>query len=293
MRQVAQVVNPDNIIFVLDSTIGQAAFDQAQAFKKSVAVGGIVITKMDSHAKGGGALSAVAATQSPVVFIGTGEHMEDFEPFVPKVFVNKLLGMGDIDGLIGKIKDVVPDVEDQTKMLEKIQQGNFTLREMREQFQNILKMGPINKVMEMVPGLSQLIKQTGAQVDSGQKIKNYMTIMDSMTDDELDNNKLLLSAKGKETRITRIARGSGRSAREVNELLEQFKHFEKMMTKMKGLKIPKNGQLQGKNLAQVSNLIPQNLVKQMGGMGAIQNMMRSMGGMNLGSLAKGMGFGGE
>jgi len=117
--------------------------------------------------------------------------------------------------------------------------------------------------------------------------------MDSMTDDELDNNKLLLSAKGKETRITRIARGSGRSAREVNELLEQFKHFEKMMTKMKGLKIPKNGQLQGKNLAQVSNLIPQNLVKQMGGMGAIQNMMRSMGGMNLGSLAKGMGFGGE
>jgi len=248
---------------------------------------------MDSHAKGGGALSAVAATQSPVVFIGTGEHMEDFEPFVPKVFVNKLLGMGDIDGLIGKIKDVVPDVEDQTKMLEKIQQGNFTLREMREQFQNILKMGPINKVMEMVPGLSQLIKQTGAQVDSGQKIKNYMTIMDSMTDDELDNNKLLLSAKGKETRITRIARGSGRSAREVNELLEQFKHFEKMMTKMKGLKIPKNGQLQGKNLAQVSNLIPQNLVKQMGGMGAIQNMMRSMGGMNLGSLAKGMGFGGE
>jgi len=219
--------------------------------------------------------------------------MEDFEPFVPKVFVNKLLGMGDIDGLIGKIKDVVPDVEDQTKMLEKIQQGNFTLREMREQFQNILKMGPINKVMEMVPGLSQLIKQTGAQVDSGQKIKNYMTIMDSMTDDELDNNKLLLSAKGKETRITRIARGSGRSAREVNELLEQFKHFEKMMTKMKGLKIPKNGQLQGKNLAQVSNLIPQNLVKQMGGMGAIQNMMRSMGGMNLGSLAKGMGFGGE
>jgi len=248
---------------------------------------------MDSHAKGGGALSAVAATQSPVVFIGTGEHMEDFEPFVPKVFVNKLLGMGDIDGLIGKIKDAVPDLEDQSKILETIQQGNFTLRAMREQFQNILKMGPINKVMEMVPGLSQLIKQTGAQVDSGQKIKNYMTIMDSMTDDELDNNKLLLSAKGKETRITRIARGSGRSAREVNELLDQFKHFEKMMTKMKGLKIPKNGQLQGKNLAQVSNLIPQNLVKQMGGMGAIQNMMRNMGGMNLGSLAKGMGFGGE
>jgi len=98
--QVARVVQPDDIVFTMDSSIGQAARDQAQAFKSAVAVGSVIITKLDGHAKGGGALSAVAATQSPIIFIGTGEHIDDFETFNAKSFVSRLLGMGDISGLL-------------------------------------------------------------------------------------------------------------------------------------------------------------------------------------------------
>jgi len=289
MEEVAAAVKPQNVIFVMDASIGQAAFDQASAFSQRVDVGSVILTKMDGHAKGGGALSAVSATQSPVVFIGTGEHMDDLQQFSTKSFVSKLLGMGDIEGLFQKISKVV-DKDAQPKMLERIQAGEFSLRDMYEQFQNILQMGPLNQVMEMVPGMSQLLNTSQMKgVDGSQKLKNFMTIMDSMTDDELDDDTLLLSAKkGRETRIIRIARGSGRSIREVNELLEQFKHFQKMMRKMKGIKVGKGGNISQRNMGQVAQMLPPGLMKQMGGMNAVQSMMRNMGGME-----KMMGKGGR
>jgi signal recognition particle subunit SRP54 len=292
MEQVAQVIKPDTVIFVMDGTIGQAASDQALAFKEKVSIGSIIITKLDSHAKGGGALSAVAATHSPITFVGTGEHMDDFEPFAVRPFVSKMLGLGDMEGLFKKIKDAVP-MEDQPQLYKRLAEGIFTLRDMYEQFQNILKMGPLNKVMEMLPGMSNILKE-GAGRDSTKKVQIYLTIMDSMTDEELDDSKVL--TKQSQSRITRIARGSGRSVKEVNELLEQFKHFEKVMKKMKGLKLGKGGELRGKNLAQMSSMIPPHLMKQMGGMGAIQNMMRSLGNMGSGGMAgmaEMMGLGGE
>jgi len=106
MLAVSNAVDPDNIIFVMDATIGQACQAQAKAFKDKVDVGSVIISKLDGHAKGGGALSAVAATKSPVIFIGTGEHIDDFEPFKTKPFVSKLLGMGDIEGLINKVEEL-------------------------------------------------------------------------------------------------------------------------------------------------------------------------------------------
>uniref|UniRef100_A0A1S4AM75 Signal recognition particle 54 kDa protein 1-like n=1 Tax=Nicotiana tabacum TaxID=4097 RepID=A0A1S4AM75_TOBAC len=145
MRQVSEATKPDLVIFVMDSSIGQAAFDQAQAFRQSVAVGAVIITKMDGHAKGGGALSAVAATKSPVIFIGTGEHMDEFETFDVKPFVSRLLGMGDLSGLVNKIQDVVP-MDQQPELLQKLSEGHFTFRIMYEQFQNMLKMGPLGQV---------------------------------------------------------------------------------------------------------------------------------------------------
>jgi signal recognition particle subunit SRP54 len=292
MEQVAAAIKPDTVTFVMDGTIGQAAFDQAQAFKQKVGIGSIIMTKLDGHAKGGGALSAVAATGSPITFIGTGEHIDDFETFAVRPFVSKMLGMGDMAGLVDTIKKAVP-LDGQPELYKRLSEGIFTLRDMYEQFSNILKMGPLNKVMEMLPGMGSILKE-GAGRDSSQKIKSYMTIMDSMTDEELDDSKVL--AKNSQSRIVRIARGSGRSVKEVNELLEQFKHFEKVMKKVKGLKLGKGGELKGRNLSQMSNLIPPHLMKQMGGMGAIQNMMRSLGGGGgglggLGGLGNMMGLG--
>eukprot|EP01101_Sappina_pedata_P000410 TRINITY_DN1045_c0_g2_i1.p1 TRINITY_DN1045_c0_g2~~TRINITY_DN1045_c0_g2_i1.p1 ORF type:complete len:519 (+),score=230.89 TRINITY_DN1045_c0_g2_i1:55-1557(+) len=299
MLQVSNVVKPSNVIFVMDASIGQAAHDQATAFRDKVAVGSIIITKMDGHAKGGGALSAVAATQSPIVFIGTGEHVDDLEPFVTRTFVSKLLGMGDIQGLIKKIKENVP-MDNQPELMNRISQGLFSLRDMYEQFQMIMKMGPIGQMMEMLPGMGNIMKQAQMNgMDSSAKLKSYLTIMDSMTDEELDDNKVLENKKTRDSRIARIARGSGTQIREVEEILVQFSHFEKMMKKAKGMKglVGKNGQMNTRNLGQMQNMIPPALLKQMGGMGGLQNMMKGLGGGlgglgNLGNLGGLGGLGG-
>ena len=136
---------PNNVIFVIDASIGQACESQAKAFHQTVDVGSVIITKLDSHAKGGGALSAVAATKSPIIFIGTGEHIDDFEPFKVKPFVQKLLGMGDIEGLVEKVSEL--GLDDNEDLVKKLKQGQFTLRDMYEQFQNIMKMGPFSQIL--------------------------------------------------------------------------------------------------------------------------------------------------
>jgi len=264
MEQVANVIKPNQIIFVMDGSIGQAALDQATAFKDKVNIGAVIITKLDGHAKGGGAISAVAATKSPIIFIGTGEGINDFQEFEAKSFVSRLLGMGDMHGVLEMIKDAVPK-ESQNKIEKRLQEGKFSLRDMYEQFQSMLKMGPLSQVMDMLPdtGLNHLLKGTNG--DAGhQKIKQFMTIMDSMTDQELDSPKVL-----NPSRITRIARGSGRSVKEVNELLAQFKQFEKVVSKMKGIRPGRMNQIQ--------NLMPPQLLKQMGGTTGLNSLIRQMG----------------
>ncbi|XP_059286635.1 signal recognition particle subunit SRP54 2 [Lycium barbarum] len=277
MRQVAEATKPDLVIFVMDSSIGQAAFDQAQAFKQSVAVGAVIVTKMDGHAKGGGALSAVAATKSPVIFIGTGEHMDEFEVFDVKPFVSRLLGMGDWSGFMDKIQEVVP-MDQQPELLQKLSEGHFTLRIMYEQFQNILKMGPIGQVFSMLPGFSAELMPQGREKESQAKIKRYMTMMDSMTNEELDSSNPKLMT---DSRIMRIARGSGRQVHEVMEMMEEYKRLAKIWSKMKGLKIPKKGQMsalsQNMNAQHMSKVLPPQMLKQIGGMGGLQNLMKQMG----------------
>eukprot|EP01125_Pyxidicula_operculata_P014155 TRINITY_DN46_c0_g1_i1.p1 TRINITY_DN46_c0_g1~~TRINITY_DN46_c0_g1_i1.p1 ORF type:complete len:478 (+),score=136.39 TRINITY_DN46_c0_g1_i1:71-1504(+) len=268
MEQVANVVKPNQIIFVMDGAIGQAAVDQATAFKSKVDVGAVIITKLDGHAKGGGALSAVAATKSPIIFIGTGEGINDFQEFEVKSFVSRLLGLGDVKGMIDMIKEVVPK-DSESKIAKRLQEGKFSLRDMYEQFQSMLKMGPLSQVMEMLPdtGFNQFLKGVNGDVGH-QKIKQYMTIMDSMTDQELDSPKVL-----NPNRIARVARGSGRSVKEVNELLVQFKQFEKVVSKMKGLRPGRMGN-------QIQNLVPPHLLKQMGGASGLNSFIRQMGGMD-------------
>ncbi|EAY98648.1 hypothetical protein OsI_20572 [Oryza sativa Indica Group] len=276
MRQVAEATKPDLVIFVMDGSIGQAAFDQAQAFKQSASVGAVIVTKLDGHAKGGGALSAVAATKSPVVFIGTGEHMQDFEVFDVKPFVSRLLGMGDLSGLVNKIKDAMP-ADQQPELMQRLIEGTFTLRVFYDLFQNLLNMGPIGQVLSMIPGFRSELMPKGHDKESQAKIKRYMTIMDSMTNAELDStNPKLMS----ESRIKRVARGSGRTMKDVTDMLEEYKRIAKVCSKLKK-KLPKNMDRNVMNnkdtLNTINNLIPKQLLNQIGGVNPLQSVMKQMG----------------
>ncbi|PNF23601.1 Signal recognition particle 54 kDa protein [Cryptotermes secundus] len=299
MLQVSNAIRPDNIIFVMDATIGQACEAQARAFKEKVDVGSVIVTKLDGHAKGGGALSAVAATQSPIIFIGTGEHIDDFEPFKTKPFVSKLLGMGDIEGLIDKVNEL--KLDDNEELIEKIKHGQFTLRDMYEQFQNIMKMGPFSQIMGMIPGFSQDFLSKGSEQESMARLKRLMTIMDSMNDGELDSRdgaKLFTKQSG---RIVRVAQGAGVTEKEVKDLISQYTKFAGVVKKMGGIKGLFKGGDMAKNVnqaqilklnQQISKMMDPRILQQMGGVSGLQNMMRQLqqGAGGLGNL---MGFGGK
>ncbi|KAJ3214264.1 Signal recognition particle [Dinochytrium kinnereticum] len=295
MKQIASAVRPHNTIFVMDGTIGQAADAQARAFKETVDIGSIVITKMDGHAKGGGAISAVAATSSPIVFIGTGEHMQDFEPFKASQFVSKLLGMGDISGLIETVKDLNLG-EGSKDMIKNIEAGVFTLRDMYQQFQNILSMGSMSKMMGMMPGIPQEMMQFSEKEGSA-RIKKFLCMLDSMTEQELDSDGKIFATQP--SRVIRVAVGSGTIVREVEEMLQQCRKFGDVIKTMGGNKgllksMEKGGkpnpQALGKMQEQMSKMLPPGMLQQMGGMGGMQNMMQQMMG-SMGGIG-GMGRGG-
>eukprot|EP01062_Namystynia_karyoxenos_P042563 TRINITY_DN3114_c0_g1_i1.p1 TRINITY_DN3114_c0_g1~~TRINITY_DN3114_c0_g1_i1.p1 ORF type:complete len:523 (+),score=169.55 TRINITY_DN3114_c0_g1_i1:94-1662(+) len=294
MEQIAAGVEPDDVVFILDSAIGQAAEDQARAFKEKIRVGSIIITKLDGHAKGGGALSAVAATQSPICFVGTGEHFDDFEAFDAKAFLQRLLGMGDIQGLFEKIKDA--GIDHKSELYQRFTEGVFTLRDMYEHLQNIMKLGPMGKVMEMIPGMPKGLLEATKGQDVGSRLKVYMCMMDSMTDKELDHGSVRKIMTP--DRIARIARGAGRQPQDVSELLKAYGKFEEMVKKMGKVnfkqlaKDPSALTRGGANapMSQLAKAVNPQVLKQLGGQQGLQNMMKSIaggGGMpgGLGNLA--------
>jgi len=289
MRQVAVAVKPTLVVFVMDGSIGQAAFDQAKAFKDSVEVGAVIMTKMDGHAKGGGALGAVAATKSPIIFIGTGEHMHEFEQFNPKSFVSRILGKGDWGTFVNKIQDVVPEDQQQEELMDSISKGNFSMRILYEQLSNIQKMGPVGGIMSMIPGLSNsdLFNQ-GREKESQMRIKRFMCIMDSMTDKELDSPdpKLFSFDPHPNSRVIRVAKGSGSRIQHVADLLEEYKRIRMLIVGSKGrpgmaqaqkkmgnMRDPKQMQAQ---MAQMSKMLPPHLLQQMGGPAALEGLMKQM-----------------
>jgi len=283
MLQISSVCKPDNIIFVMDASIGQACESQARAFKDKVDIGSVIITKLDGHAKGGGALSAVAATQSPIIFIGTGEHIDNFEEFRTKPFISKLLGMGDIEGLIEKVNDL--KIEENQQLLDKLKHGHFTLRDMYEQFQNVRKMGPMSQIMGMLPGFSTEFLTKGGEQESMARLKRLMTIMDSMSDEELDcldGNKLFSKQP---SRISRVARGAGVMEFEVKDLLNQYAKFSQMVKKMGGMKGLFKGGDMTKNvnptqMAQLNQhmakMMDPRVLQHMGGFKGLEQMMKQL-----------------
>ncbi len=220
MRDISKGVKPKEIVLVVDGTLGQQAGVQAGAFKDATDIGSIIVTKLDGSAKGGGALSAVAATGAPIKFIGTGEGMDAIEPFNPTKFAGRLLGMSDIRGLIDKVREAQIEVDEDATM--RFMKGQFSLNDMMAQLKQLKKMGPIGKVMEML-GLKYKLPDDIAEIQED-NMKRWEVIMNSMTKDELDNPRVI-----KSSRIARIAHGSGTSARDVRELLKQHQQMQKMM----------------------------------------------------------------
>ena len=289
MKLLEKSISPDEVIFVMDSTIGQSCFDQASAFKKAVKVGSVIMTKLDSHAKGGGALSAVAATESPITFIGTGEQFDEFEEFEAKSFIKRVLGMGDIDKLFSVVQEAIP-LDKQPELLKKISHGQFSLRDMYEQFQTVLKMGSINTLMSLIPGMNTGLIEKGKEKEGIARLKRFMGIMDSMTDQELDGKKPVV-----ESRITRIARGSGTSIKEVNVLLEEYKKFAKMVGKMGNLSLGKANDMQNfmrnpqQMMKKVQSAVDPKMLQQLGGSQNMMQMMKEMSKLNMGEMMSQIG----
>ena len=200
---------------MLDASVGQQAGAQAKAFHEAVNVNGVILTKLDGTAKGGGALSAVGHTGAPIIFIGTGEHLEDLETFNPERFVSRLLGMGDLHTLLERMRESI-DEKKAEETARKIMSGHFTLREMYEQMEMLADVGPLKRIMSMLPGFPGMRKDVDPE-ELQRKLARFHVIMDSMTDEELDNPKII-----KSSRVLRVSRGAGVEQRDVRELLKQY-----------------------------------------------------------------------
>lgn len=221
IKAVARIANPSERILVLDASVGQQAGPQAQAFHDAVGVTSVILTKMDGTAKGGGALSAVSRTKAPIVFIGVGEHLEDLDPFIPSRFISRLLGMGDLQSLMETAKESITE-EQALETTKKIMSGRFSLKEMYEQMEMLTSMGPLKKLMSMLPGMGGDLQDKVNLEETQERLRRFRIIMDSMTDEEMENPKLI-----KSSRVMRIARGSGMDTKQVRELLQQYNTSKK------------------------------------------------------------------
>ncbi len=251
VKRIAEVAKPDERILVLDSQVGQQAGPQAEAFHNAVGVTGVILTKMDGTAKGGGAISAISKTNARIVFLGTGEHIRDLEPFNAGKFISRLLGMGDLESLIQLANEEIDDADSMQKVTEAMMSGKFTLNDMYYQMSQVKKMGPLQKVMSLLPGFSGIEDKIDYEA-SQKKLQIFRTIMDSMTNEEREDPSLI-----KSKRIERIANGAGVSPHDVKELLAQYNMTKKSMSKFgKDRKARKNmmKQLNGVNLEALKNM---------------------------------------
>jgi len=232
MKTLEKAIRPDEVVLVIDGTIGQQAATQAKAFHEATPIGSIFVAKLDGSARGGGALSAVAAIGAPIKFIGTGEKIDDVEPFVPSRFVGKLLGMGDLQSLIEKVREA--EVKIPEKRARAFLSGKFTLTDMYEQLEAMKSMGPFKRLLKMVPGITYNIPEEMMET-AEDSLKKWRMIIQSMTPEERENPKAFSAS-----RIRRVAHGSGTSEKEVKELLERYSMMKKMFKTLRrrGLRLP-------------------------------------------------------
>ena len=236
---VKKAVNPVETILVADAMTGQNAVDIAKSFDEQLGLSGVILTKFDSDARGGAALSLKSITGKPILFIGTGEKTEDFEPFHPERIASRILGMGDIVSLVEKAQETV-DIEEAKKLEQKMARNEFTLDDMLEQFDRVNKMGSLSSLIDMIPGLSGQIDESKLNLDG---MKRQKAIIQAMTKKERANHLIIGPSRRK-----RIAKGSGTSVAEVNKLIKQFEK-----TKLTMKKLSRNKGMQAKLMSQLGN----------------------------------------
>jgi signal recognition particle subunit SRP54 len=230
LQAIKAAVEPSDLLFVADAMTGQDAINSAGEFHRRIGISGVVLSKMDGDARGGVALSVVGVVGVPIAFAGSGERLVDLEPFHPDRVVSRVLGMGDVLSLIEKAEEAV-SVEDAEKLERKIRQDDFTLEDFRDQLQTIKKMGPLEQILGMIPGMGQ-IKELAAQREAvdDRQLARVEAIISSMTPQERRNHQLVNGSRRK-----RIAKGSGTSVEDVNRLLKQFVQMKKMLKQLGGM----------------------------------------------------------
>jgi signal recognition particle subunit SRP54 len=225
MREMRNEIHPDLVLLVIDGTIGQQAFNQAKAFHEAAVVGGIIVTKLDGTAKGGGVLSASAVTGAKVMFVGTGERIDDLEVFSPTSFVGRILGMGDIKAILEMARGL--ELQADENQARRLLSGKMTIEDFYAQMENVGRMG-IRNVIDNLPGMSGMVKED--QLDALEvKMEKWRFIIQSMTKDEKKNPEIV-----NESRRKRIARGSGLTEHEVKELVKQYNNSKTLMKQTKG-----------------------------------------------------------
>lgn len=234
LQKIKAEVTPDEILLVVDSMTGQDAVNVAETFNQKLDITGVIITKLDGDTRGGAALSIKAVTGKPIKFVGSGEKMEDIEPFYPDRMASRILGMGDVLTLIEKAQEAFSE-EEALKLQKKMKTNSFTLQDYLNQLESVKKMGGIGKLMSMVPGLGGKVNED--DIDESKIIKTKAIIL-SMTPEERNNPDIIKASRRK-----RIAAGSGTSIQDVNQLLKQFDMSKEMMRRvskngMRGMKFP-------------------------------------------------------
>jgi len=224
IKDISKYINPDYTLLTLQADIGQAAKNQAQRFQEACNINGVIITRMDSTAKAGGALTACKETNAPVFFIGTGEKMNELETFNPETFISRMLGLGDLEGLLEKVQSAV-DEKSQKKMKEKLEQGQFDLRDLQQQLKQMQGMGSLSKITEMIPGLGKAKIPEGMLGTQEDKMKRWGHAIDSMTKEEVENPEIL---EKQTARLSRIAKGSGTTTSDIRQLIKQYKMLKEM-----------------------------------------------------------------
>ncbi len=288
LDNIKAAVKPQNILLVIDSMIGQDAVRTASAFDSLLSITGVVLTKMDGDTRGGAALSVKKVTGKPVIFIGTGENIDKIEEFRPEGMATRILGMGDIVGLMDDFSRVI-DEEKAAKSAGKLFQGQFDFDDFLEMTQSIQKMGPLKDIIAKSPLAGQISQDDLSKVDD-REMNRTLAMIQSMTKQERSQpDVLMVKNPGGRNRMARIAKGSGRNEKDVRDLVEKFMQMRGMMQMMMGgmggmgggggllSKIPGMGQLN--QLANMAKMMKQGMPGGMGGMGGMADLMGGMGGM--------------